>query len=157
MKIAIDADSAGMRLKQAILEDLRAANVDVTDLAHAAEGAGEVHYPDIAVHLACKIRDRTYDRGILICGTGLGMAMCACKVPGVYAGTCHDVYSAERLRMSNDAQIITLGERVVGTELAKRIIRAWLGAEFGGGGSLAKVARMRELEKQILNLEARES
>ena len=74
------------------------------------------------------------------------MAMIANKVEGVFAGTCHDVFSAERLRKSNGAQIITMGERVVGTELAKIIINAWLKSEFEGGGSTPKVKQMRELE-----------
>ena len=76
------------------------------------------------------------------------MAMIANKVEGVYAGVCHDVFSAERLRKSNDAQIITMGERVIGTELAKTIIDAWLLSDFQGGGSTAKVQQMRELEQK---------
>lgn len=149
MKIAIDADSAGMHLKRIIFKYLREMKADVTDLDYMAGRTDPVDYPDIAFNLARKIQDKTYDRGILICGTGLGMAMCACKVPGVYAGTCHDVYSAERMCKSNDAQIITMGERVIGPELAKTIIRAWLAAKFSGGASLKKVARMREMEKEL--------
>jgi ribose 5-phosphate isomerase B len=84
---------------------------------------------------------------VLICGTGLGMAMVANKVEGIFAGVCHDVYSAERLRKSNDAQILTLGARVVGPELAKTIVSAWLKSEFEAGRSLPKVERMRELER----------
>ena len=99
-------------------------------------------------HLAQEIQKRRYDRGILICGTGLGMAMIANKVEGVFAGTCHDVYSAERLKKSNDAQVLTLGARVIGPELAKMVVDAWLDSEFQGGGSLPKVDRMRELEKE---------
>jgi ribose 5-phosphate isomerase B len=76
------------------------------------------------------------------------MAMIANKVEGVYAGVCHDVFSAERLRKSNDAQVITMGERVIGPELAKTIIDAWLVSEFQGGGSTTKVLQMRELEKK---------
>ncbi len=150
MKVAIDADIAGVSLKHILVEDLRSMGIEVDDLNHAGSRAEGIDYPDIAFNLARRIGDKTYERGILICGTGLGMAMCACKVPGVYAGTCHDVYSAERLRKSNDAQIITLGERVIGPELAKMIVRAWLAAEFAGGGSLPKVERMHELEAGIL-------
>ena len=90
---------------------------------------------------------KEYDRGVLICGTGLGMCMIANKVEGVYAGVCHDVYSAERLRKSNDAQVITMGARVVGPELAKSVLAAWLKSEFEAGRSLPKVQRMRELEE----------
>jgi len=149
MKIGIDADDAGQALKRAIFEDLVRLGVDIEDLEHARTVlGGTVDYPDIAFHLAQKVRDGSFDRGILICGTGLGMAMCACKVPGVFAGTCHDVYSAERLSKSNDAQILTMGERVIGAEAAKTVVRAWLASEFAGGPSTAKVQRMRDLEKQ---------
>jgi ribose 5-phosphate isomerase B len=74
------------------------------------------------------------------------MAMIANKVEGVFAGTCHDVYSAERLKKSNDAQILTMGARVIGPELAKMIVDAWLASEFQGGGSIPKVEKMRQLE-----------
>ena len=84
---------------------------------------------------------------MLICGTGLGMCMVANKVRGVYASVCHDVYSAERLCKSNAAQIITLGARVIGPELARTILTAWVQARFEGGRSAPKVARMRELEQ----------
>jgi len=76
------------------------------------------------------------------------MAMIANKVEGVFAGTCHDVYSAERLKKSNDAQILTMGARVIGPELAKMIVDAWLHSEFQGGGSAPKVDKMRELEQE---------
>ena len=107
--------------------------------------------PEIGYNLAQKIKDGQYERGILICGTGLGMAMIANKVQGVYAGVCHDVFSAERLRKSNDAQVLTMGARVIGPELAKTIVDAWLVSEFQGGGSTAKVQQMRELERQSFN------
>ena len=94
------------------------------------------------------LQDGSFGRGILICGTGLGMAMIANKVEGVYAGVCHDVYSAERLRKSNDAQVLTMGARVIGSELAKTIVDAWLQSEFQGGGSQPKVDQMRSLEKK---------
>jgi ribose 5-phosphate isomerase B len=77
------------------------------------------------------------------------MAMCANKVSGIFAGTCHDVYSAERLAKSNDAQILTLGAQVVGPELAKAIVQAWVNSTFQGGRSAPKVARMRELEQEL--------
>jgi len=89
-----------------------------------------------------------FDRGVLICGTGLGMAMIANKVEGIYAGVCHDVYSAERLRKSNNAQILTLGARVIGPEAAKSVVTAWIHSEFEAGRSLPKVSRMRELESE---------
>ena len=146
MKIAIDCDGAAVELKKALIEHLREKGVDFTDLDYLKDH--EVDYPDIGFNLACEVAVGNFDRGILLCGTGLGMAMCACKVPGVYAGTSHDVYSAQRLRKSNDAQIITMGARVVGGELAKTILDAWLGSEFSGGASTPKVKRMREIERE---------
>lgn len=144
MRIAIDSDSAGTELKRTILEHLRALQVEIVDLNALALGAGD--YPDIGYQLATRVANQEFDRGILICGTGLGMAMIANKVEGIYAGVCHDVYSAERLRKSNDAQILTMGQRVIGPELAKTVVTAWLNSEFEGGGSESKVRRMRELE-----------
>ena len=146
MRVAIDCDDAGAALKKVILEHLRAEGVDAVDLDLL--GQSKVDYPDIGYHLAKRVSEREFDRGVLICGTGLGMAMVANKVEGVFAGTCHDVYSAERLCKSNDAQIITMGARVIGPELAKSIVTAWLKSSFEGGRSLPKVQRMRELEKR---------
>lgn len=148
MKIAIDCDSAARELKDAILAYLVEKGINVIDLRF--QETHEVEYPDIAFNLATQISEGKFDRGILLCGTGLGMAMCAGKVPGIYAGTCHDVYSAERLRTSNDAQIITMGQLVIGPELAKKIVDVWLDSEFAGGNSAPKVKRMHELEQEII-------
>ena len=145
MRIAIDSDDAGNELKRVIVEHLRTLGFEVDDLD--LTGREKVDYPDVGHNLARKVAEKQYDRGILICGTGLGMAMIANKVEGIYAGVCHDVYSAERLSKSNDAQILTMGARVVGPELAKSVVSAWVHSEFAGGGSTRKVARMRELEK----------
>jgi ribose 5-phosphate isomerase B len=148
MKLAIDCDDAGVSLKQPIIDQLRALGVDVTDLNRSAQS--KVDYPDIGYNLAKKISAKEFERGILICGTGLGMAMVANKVEGVFAGTCHDVYSAERLSKSNNAQVLTMGARVIGPELAKMVVAAWVKSEFEAGRSLPKVERMRELEKKEL-------
>ncbi len=145
MRIAIDSDDAGTELKRVISEHLRSLGADVKDLDLMK--SSKVDYPDIGYNLARRVGDKEFDRGVLICGTGLGMAMVANKVEGIFAGACHDVYSAERLRKSNDAQILTLGARVVGSELAKTIVSAWLKSEFDAGRSLPKVERMRELEQ----------
>lgn len=147
LRIAIDCDNAAVNLKAVIVEHLRKLGHDVVDLDYAATTPG-AHYPEIGYSLALKIQSGEFARGILICGTGLGMSMIANKVKGVYAGCCHDVFSAERLRKSNDAQILTMGERVIGMELAKKIVDAWCYSEFEGGGSLPKVEQMRELERK---------
>ncbi len=145
MRIAVDSDDAGVELKRVVVDHLRSLGLQVEDLNILA--SKKVDYPDVAYHLARRVAAKDFDRGVLICGTGLGMAMVANKVEGIYAGVCHDAYSAERLCKSNDAQVITFGARVVGPELVKSILDAWVKAEFAGGRSAPKVARMRELEK----------
>ena len=145
MRVAVDSDDAGIEMKRIVVEHLRSLGAEVEDLN--VLGSRRTDYPDIGYNLARRVAQKDFERGVLICGTGLGMCMIANKVDGIYAGVCHDVYSAERLRKSNDAQIITMGARVIGPELAKSILSAWLHAEFEAGRSGPKVARMRELEK----------
>jgi ribose 5-phosphate isomerase B len=147
MRVAVDADDAGLELKCIVVGHLRSLGVSVEDLNML--GSTRADYPDIGCSLARRVAKGDFDRGVLICGTGLGMAMIANKVKGVYAGTCHDVYSAERLCKSNDANVITLGARVVGPELAKTILSAWVKSSFEGGNSIPKVKRMRELEEEL--------
>jgi len=146
MKVAFDCDEAGLPLKQVILEHLCDLGVDAVDLNLLAER--KTDYPDIGHNLARRLAAKEFERGILVCGTGLGMAMVANKVEGVFAGTCHDTYSAERLCKSNAAQVLTLGARVVGPELARTIISTWIHSRFEGGRSLPKVERMKDLERQ---------
>ncbi|HWQ78422.1 MAG TPA: ribose 5-phosphate isomerase B [Anaerovoracaceae bacterium] len=150
-RVAIDCDDAATELKKTIYEHLKENGVDITDL-NFSEGRTAA-YPEIGYHLAQKIKKDEFDRGILICGTGLGMAMIANKVEGVYAGVCHDAYSAERLRKSNNAQVLTMGARVIGCELAKVIVDVWLRSEFEGNRSLSKVEKMRELEYESFHKE----
>ncbi len=109
-------------------------------------------YPDVAIAVAERIAAGDFPRAILLCGTGIGMAISANKVPGVRAAQCHDTYSAERARRSNDAQIVTLGGRVIGSELANSIVDAWLGAEFDGSRSTPKVEKILAYEKTLGHL-----
>jgi ribose 5-phosphate isomerase B len=147
MKIAIDSDKYGIELKRILVQYLSEIKYDMTDLSYL-NIHDQADYPDIAINLAIAIRNKQFERGILICGTGQGMAMCANKVQGVFAGTCSDVYSAERLVKSNDAQILCLGALVIGPELAKSIVTAWIHSDFQAGRSLSKVKRMREIDKE---------
>lgn len=149
MKIGIGCDEAAFELKELLKAFLVAQPRIVVEIQDFGVHAPDpVDYPDIAVEVAEAIADGRCDRGILLCGTGLGMAIAANKVPGIRAATCHDVYSAERARKSNNAQIITLGSRVVGPELAKTVIASWLEAEFAGGGSVRKVEKICGIEKK---------
>jgi ribose 5-phosphate isomerase B len=151
-RLAIGADDAGYPLKVVLcvlLDELGVAYADVgVDSSAPPAGDDPVDYPDVAARVALGVRDGRYDRGILVCGTGIGMAIAANKVPGVRAAQAHDVYSAERARKSNDAQVLTLGARVIGPELAKSIVRAWLASEFAGGGSTRKVEKIDRLERE---------
>ena len=145
-RLAIGADDAGFPLKQAI-----AAYLDEQGIAYVDVGThtpDPVDYPDVARVVAEGVRDGRYERGILVCGTGIGMAITANKVRGVRAAQAHDVYSAERARKSNDAQVLTMGARVIGPELAKTIVRAWLESEFAGGASARKVAKIEALDAE---------
>ena len=145
MRLIIGCDEAAYTLKMVIIDHLREKGYEVDDFG-AAKGE-VVLYPDVAYKVADQIAAGNYERGILLCGTGIGMAICANKVPGVRAAVCHDPFSAERSRKSNNAQIMCLGERVVGVELAKCLVDIWLDCEFSGGGSAPKVDRIMELEQ----------
>ena len=145
MKIAIGCDEAAFELKETLAALVREAGHEVDDFG-TFEGKS-VLYPDIAFAVAESITAGRNERAVLLCGTGIGMAISANKVPGIRAAQAHDVYSAERARKSNDAQIVTLGARVVGPELAKSIVRAWLASDFEGGRSNAKVDAITAYER----------
>lgn len=147
LTIAIGADDAATDLKNLVKSHLQSKGIEVVDFSHDVQD-NPVIYPDIAFNLASAVGDGTFPRGILLCGTGIGMAIVANKVPGVRAAQCHDTYSAERARKSNDAQIMTLGARVIGPELARNIVDVWLEAEFEGGRSAPKVEKIGFYEKQ---------
>ena len=145
--VAIGSDEAGFRLKGVLIEVLGEEGLEVADFGCHSEDP--VDYPDVAFEVARAVARGEHDRGILICGTGIGMSIAANKVPGVRAAQAHDAYSAERARKSNDAQILALGARVIGPELAKSIVRTWLHAEFAGGGSARKVDKIKAADEAI--------
>lgn len=146
IKVAVGCDKNAVALKNLILAHLREQGCAVEDFGVMDE-MDETIYPDVAVNVAEAIRMGQCDRGILMCGTGIGMAIAANKVPGVYAAVCHDPYSAERARRSNDVQIMTMGALVVGSELAKKIVDIWLTGEFDEKRSGNKLRRISEYEK----------
>ena len=133
MKIVIAADGAGKPLLDVIAAHLAGRpNLEVTDLSRPG------YYADIADRAAIAVAKGAYERGVLFCGTGIGMSISANKVPGVRAALTHDTYSAEPAAKSNNAQIITMGARVIGPELAKAIVDAWLASAFDPKGPSAR-------------------
>ena len=140
MRVAIGCDEAAYEMKEILRKHLAAAGVQVQD--YGTFDAAPVLYPDIAFAVAEAVAAGRHDRAVLLCGTGIGMAIAANKVPGIRAAQAHDTYSAGRARMSNDAQIVTIGARVVGSELAKTIVDTFLAAQFQGARSADKVARI---------------
>ncbi len=150
-KIGIGADDAALELKQTLVEHLEEKGYEVEDYSppskEEAKNAG-IDYPDVAVEVAEAVAKGEHDQAILCCGTGLGMSITANKVPGVRAAQCHDVYSAERAKKSNNAQVLTMGGRVIGPEAAKTVMDAFLESEFGGGSSGSKVEKMNEVDRR---------
>jgi len=149
MRIAIGCDHRGLNLKKMIMKFL-------SELGHEYEDFGcydtsSVDYPDIGRRVAEAVADGRFDHGILICSTGIGMSMVANKVPGVRAALCHDTFSARRSRAHNDANVLCLGEWVVGEGLAKDIVSAYLAAEFEGGRHAQRLEKVRELERKGLS------
>jgi ribose 5-phosphate isomerase B len=152
-RLAIGADDAGIALKTALVAHVRALGFEVDDIgvdSPETAAADGTDYPDVAERLARGSVGGSWTRGILVCGTGIGMAIAANKVAGVRAAQAHDVYSAERARKSNDAHIVTLGARVIGVELAKSIVTAFLSSEFAGGASTRKVEKLKALDRTFV-------
>ncbi|WP_439259083.1 ribose 5-phosphate isomerase B [Lonepinella sp. BR2930] len=144
MKFAIGCDDAAYNLKVELIKYLQELGIECDDF-----GAGDgdkTLYPNVAEKVALAVAEGKYDRAILTCGTGIGMCITANKIPGVRAAVCHDVFSAERSRKSNDAQIICFGERVIGVELAKSLLKTWIACDFAGGGSTPKLEKMKEID-----------
>ena len=135
MNIAIAGDSAGETLASILTDHLRNSYA-VENISHTAAGP-DAFYANLADRVGTAVLDGKYDRAILICGTGIGVALSANKVPGIRAAQCHDTYSAERAALSNNAQIITMGARVIGPELAKSIAEAFLKQHFDPQGRSA--------------------
>lgn len=145
-KIIVGADHFGLPLKQGIIQYLALIGYEVEDVG--VQEDTPVDYPDIAAVLAEIVVQKQYDRGILVCGTGAGMAIAANKVPGVRAVCVQDPFTAERARASNNAQIITFGSQIIGIEVAKKLLDIWLKSEFQGGRSAPKVQKIDELDQK---------
>lgn len=149
MKLAIAGDSAGEPLVKVLFDYLREkGDLDVVDLSKSPDPAGEL-YAGMSERVAQAVLSGQVDRAVLVCGTGIGVCISANKVPGIRAALTHDTYSAERAQLSNNAQIITMGARVIGSELAKAIVDAWLRVEFDlNGRSASNVQAIDALDQK---------
>lgn len=144
MKVALAADHGGFRLKDEIKKLLESLNIEVEDFGCSCETS--VDYPDYALPVAEKVAAGEFDRGILVCGTGIGMSIAANKVPGIRCALAHDSFSARATREHNDSNVLALGERVIGPGLALDIVKIWLETEFQGGRHARRVEKVTEIE-----------
>ena len=145
MKVAVGCDHGGLHLIEEIKELLSDLGHDVKDFGTYTSESCD--YPDIAVPVANAVVSGEMDRGILICGTGIGIGIAANKIKGVRAALCHDSFSAKYSRAHNDANILTMGERVIGPGLAKDIVTIWMATDFEGGRHERRVEKIKALEK----------
>lgn len=143
MKVAIGCDEIAIELKEALIEVIKDRGIEYTDFS--VRSTEPVDYPDIAAAVAREVQNGNFDRGILVCGTGIGMALSANKFKGIRAACCHDIYSTQRSILSNDCQIITMGSLIIGKNLARELLKIWLGIERNGGAA-NKVKKIEALE-----------
>lgn len=149
MRVAIGADHAGVRYKRALADDLRDAGHEVLDLG--TDSTESVDYPDYARAVAEAVKDDRADRGVVVCGSAVGVTVTANKVPGIRAGTCHETYSARQGVEHDDMNVLCLGERVVGIEVAREVLRAFLGARFSGAERhRRRLGKVEEVERTYL-------
>lgn len=147
LRLVIGADDAGYQYKEALKADLEANGLVASVIDVGVDADGHTPYPRVAIAAAELVASGDADRALLICGTGLGVAISANKVAGIRAVTAHDSFSVERAVLSNDAQVLTMGQRVIGLELARRLVREWLGYRFDPtSASAEKVAAISQYE-----------
>jgi len=146
MRVAIGTDHRGFAIRSKVIELVQRLGHEVVDVGTFSPDA--VDYPDIAAEVAYKVSRKEVDRGILMCGTGLGMCIAANKVPGVRAAPCHDDITAEMSRRHNDANVLCLSGDLLGERLIDRMIEIWLGAPFEGGRHARRVNKITDLERQ---------
>lgn len=146
MTIVIGCDNAAVSLKENLKIYMEGLGVTVEDMG-CDTTADDTYYPLIAKKVCSSIIDSDYaKRGVLLCGTGLGMCMTANKFPGIRAAVCHDIYSTERSILSNNGNVLCFGARVIGTEVAKKLLGEWLDLEFVDGPSTPKVHEITKIE-----------
>lgn len=145
MRLVVGSDHAGIELKAAVAEHLQAAGHDVTDLG--THDASSVDYPDYGAAVGRAVVGGGADLGVAVCGSGIGIAIAANKVPGVRAATVHDATSARLAREHNDANVLCLGQRLTGVQVALDAVDAWLAASFGGGRHQGRVDKISALDQ----------
>ena len=145
MKIAISSDHGGNNLRREIMQLLEELNISYTDFGPQTDDS--VDYPDYAKPVTEGVANGEFDKGILICGTGIGMSIAANKVKGIRCALVHDLFSAKATRCHNDSNVLAMGERVIGPGLAREIAKTWLETEFEGGRHTRRVEKIAELEK----------
>lgn len=146
MKVIITADHAGVTIRNEVKNLLDEMNIPYEDAG--VEGTSSVDYPDYSLSAAKRIADGEFDRGIFICGTGIGMSIAANKVKGIRCALISDVYSAKMTRLHNDSNVIALGERVIGAGLAREIVQTWLDTSFEGGRHGKRVEKITAYEEE---------
>ncbi len=144
MKIAIASDHGGNNLRREIVQLLVELGMEYVDFG--PDSNESVDYPDFATPVANGVASGNFDRGILICGTGIGMSIAANKVKGIRCALVHDVFSAKATRQHNDSNILAMGERVIGPGLAREIVATWLNTTFEGGRHERRIGKLMELE-----------
>lgn len=144
MKVALASDHGGYKLKIKVKSLLEEEGIEFYDFG--PNNTDSVDYPDFAKKVATAVSNGEYNLGILICGTGIGMSIAANKVKGIRAALCHDVFSAKATRQHNNSNVLAMGERVIGSELALEIVRTWLNTEFEGGRHQRRIDKISELE-----------
>lgn len=147
MKIAIGADHAGFGLKEDIVALLKKGGYDFIDCG--TDSTASVDYPDFGEKVSKLVSDGKVDRGILVCGTGIGMSMVANKFPNVRASLCNDLFCARMSRLHNDANVLVLGGRIIGKDLAAEIVTTWLNTPFEGERHLRRLNKIRKIEEEL--------
>ena len=146
LKIAISSDHGGNKLRKEIMDLLTELGISYEDFGPQTDDS--VDYPDYARPVAEGVQSGQFDRGILICGTGIGISIAANKFKGIRCALVHDVFSAKATRCHNDSNVLAMGERVIGPGLAREIVATWLNTDFEGGRHTNRVAKISAIEEQ---------
>jgi ribose 5-phosphate isomerase B len=152
LKIGVGSDHNGFELKETVKKYMEELGHEVVDYGCYSKDA--IDYPDVAFQVAEGVSKGEVERGVLVCGTGIGVCIAANKYPGIRAAMAHDVYSAERAQLSNNAQIITMGAQIIGSEVAKKVVKTYLSVSWQGG-SQRKVDKIVEKEQQFLTIDGK--